>query len=79
MLYKLRGLMAERSVSCTQLASLINRQRNYVSIKIKQPWLFSMHEVYVICNYLEIPYEEIPRYFPPEPPKTVMKCQKSRA
>lgn len=46
------------------LGFVIQKGKSYISERIngKKPW--SIDEVYSICDWLGLPYAEIPRYFP---------------
>ena len=63
----LKGRMAERGVFAVHLSEMMGRERGYACKKVKVPWEFLMSEVYLICDVLEIPCEEIPKFFPPKP------------
>lgn len=42
------------------------RNPSYVSKHLRNPQEFLLGEIYIMCDELEIPYEEIPKYFPKE-------------
>ena len=62
----LKGRMAERGIFAANISAQLGRERTYACKKVKEPWRFQLSEVYIICDILEIPYEEIPKYFPRE-------------
>lgn len=63
---KLRGLMYENQVLQQDIAVAINRDKRYVSDRMTGKRPFNMEDVYHICNLLEIPYDMIHIYFPPD-------------
>ena len=62
---KLRAEMWATEFSHRDLAAAIERSDGYVSARMtgKLPW--DLDDVYRICSLLDIPYDEIPTYFPP--------------
>lgn len=64
-LSKLRGKMSEEDINQGDLGERIQKSQTYVSDRINCKHPFDMNEVYIICDWLHIPYSEIPEYFPP--------------
>ena len=64
-LKKLKGKMAEEGINQQDLGELIQRSQTYISERINCKSSFDMDEIYSICDWLHIPYSEIPQYFPP--------------
>lgn len=60
----LKDLMYEQEVTQEMIAKKIGRSQSYVISRMIARQPFEMDEVYTICDYLGIPYTEIPRYFP---------------
>lgn len=60
----LKGRMAERGYNGVALAQLLGRNPTYVYIHLDRPAHFRLGEIYTICRALEIPLEEISKYFP---------------
>lgn len=61
---KLRGRMAEYDMKQSDIAEMLNKSHTYITQRINGHANFDLLEVYEICDRLEIPYEEIPIYFP---------------
>jgi transcriptional regulator with XRE-family HTH domain len=61
---KLKALMFESDIDQKYLCKKLGKSQNYVTPRMmgRQPW--SMEDVYIICDLLKIPYEQIPVYFP---------------
>lgn len=62
---KLRGRMAEVDITGEALAHYLGRCDNYVSARFNNKGCWSMDDAYKIMELLEIPFEEIITYFPP--------------
>ena len=62
---KLKGIMFANDVTWEELAGRIGRSRTYASTRATGKMPFDMDDVYNICDFLNIPYEEIHIYFPP--------------
>lgn len=60
----LKDLMYEQEVTQEMLAKRLKRSQSYVISRMIARQSFEIDEVYSICDYLGIPYAEIPRYFP---------------
>ncbi len=60
------GRMKERGIYIKDIAQKIGRERNYVSVHLKNPLTFSLGEIYTICEMLDIEDERIPEFFPKE-------------
>ena len=69
----LRGRMAERGYHSNDLTMCTGRTVQYINQNILNPGRFRLEEVYAICEELEIPLDEIPKYFPPSCVQTVEK------
>ena len=61
----LKGRIAECGYSGAAIGRILGRAQSYMSNHISDPGLFSVAEMYTLCDLLEIPYSEIPKYFPP--------------
>ena len=65
-LRKLKGRMRENGVNGVQIAAMIGHNKDYVYAICNGRADPRLSEVYTICLALEIPLEEIPKYFPKE-------------
>lgn len=61
---KLRSRMFECDYKCTDISRKIARSSTYVSKRMSAHIPFTIDEIYDICDDLEVPYNEIPEYFP---------------
>lgn len=62
---KLRGKIAEMGYNLSAVANYLNRSRSYVSNRMMHAADWKIDEAYKVLDLLEIPYEEIFTYFPP--------------
>ena len=62
---QLKTAMFSNDVTWEDLAKEIGKSKSYVSHRSTGKMPFDMNEVYKICDFINIPYEEIPRFFPP--------------
>lgn len=62
---KLRGRMAEMDVKNKDLANYLGKSRQYISAHMLNKNSWEIDVVYKILDFLQIPYEEILVYFPP--------------
>ena len=62
---KLRSRMIECDLEGRDCAEAIGRSEGYWSARIMEREYFSLRDIYILCDLMEIPYEEIPIYFPP--------------
>ena len=62
---RLRARMMEKQFQGQDLARILKRSDSYFSSRItgRAPW--DLDDVYALCDWLEIPPEEIHLYFPP--------------
>ena len=60
------GRMKARGILMKDLAQMIGRERNYVSVHLKNPLTFTLGEIYTICEALDIEDERISEFFPRE-------------
>lgn len=60
------GRMKARGILMKDLAQMIGRERNYVSVHLKKPLTFTLGEIYTICEALDIEDERISEFFPRE-------------
>lgn len=60
---KLRGKMAERSITQEQLADKIGINKCTLSVKLNGRYAFANDEILAICKVLDIPTDEISKYF----------------
>ena len=74
---KLRARMIERDMDLAGLARVIVKGRTTASARLngKEPW--GLDEVYAICDELEIPYADIPAYFPPVEKQSAQKKRRA--
>lgn len=68
---RLKGRITEFGETCMSIAPRIDRTADYLYKKIDNPRELKLSEVYTICDILEIDYEDIPEYFPPDWTKQV--------
>jgi hypothetical protein len=61
---KLKGLMFEMDIDQAYLCKHLGKSHTYVTPRMmgRMPW--SMDDAYTICDLLEIPYDQMPIYFP---------------
>lgn len=71
MFRKLKGKLSEHSMKQFQLAEVLELSPASVSNRMSGRNPFNIDEIYKICDVLQIPYEQIPIYFPPEGRRTV--------
>lgn len=64
MFKKLKTVMYANDIDQKMLSGVIGKSQTYVTRRITGRAPFDMDEVYTICDYLQIPYEKIPEYFP---------------
>ena len=60
----LKTLLYQREIDRQYIAQLIGRGNTYLGKRLNGEKSFQLTEVYQICNYLKIPLERIPEYFP---------------
>lgn len=60
------GRMKERGIYIKDIAQKIGRERNYVSVHLKNPLTFNLGEIYTICEMLDIEDGRISEFFPRE-------------
>lgn len=62
---KLKTLMFSNDIDQKTLCVELGKSQTYLTNRMtgKQP--FEIDVVYAICDYFEIPYEQISEYFPP--------------
>ena len=72
---KLRLKMAEKNINQQLLSEVCNICRQSLSYKLAGLRPFTTDEIYLICNVLDIPEEEILKYFP----RRDTQCQKDEA
>jgi len=60
----LKKQMIEMDVKQSDIAKHLHKCASYVTDRftLKSSWM--LEDIYDICDMLEIPYEEIPKYFP---------------
>ena len=63
---KLRMLLCGEDVTQEEIAKALGRSKGYVSLRMSGAEVWSLGDVYTLCDMLEIAYEEIPSYFPKE-------------
>lgn len=60
---RLRGLMREKRVSIEELAKCIGISANSLGMKLRGIRQFNAREMQLICNRLDIAYENVGYYF----------------
>lgn len=71
MMRKLKGKMSEHNIKQFELAEVLRLSSASISNRMSGRHPFNIYEIYKICDILQIPYEQIPVYFPPEGRRTV--------
>lgn len=64
MFRKLRTEMFANDVTQAELSEVLGVSQSYMTHRMTGRYAFTMEDVYKICDYLHIPYDEIPTYFP---------------
>ena len=62
--HKLRTRMKEKDLQSRDVIKLLGHGSKYVSDRMLQRLPWSLCDVYQLCEALDIPWEEIPLYFP---------------
>ena len=60
---KLKGRMKEKGITQEDLAKQIGRDKSTISLKLNNQSLFIQDEIDEIINFLDIPANEIKKYF----------------
>jgi len=60
---KLKGIMAEKGVSQSQLAKLSDMSLSSLNLKLNKNRAFTQEDIYRIVVSLNLKAEDIPRYF----------------
>ena len=60
----LKGRISAFHLTNEKVGNLIGKSESYVRNCLKTPSKFTMHEVYTICDALEIDQSDIPEIFP---------------
>ena len=60
---KLRGRMTERGFTQAQLADKIGINKATLNVKLNGRYAFATDEILAICKELDIPNDEISKYF----------------
>lgn len=63
---KLKSRILEASYTQGEIAENLGMSMSYMSKRFVGKEAFALSHVYAICDMLEIPYSEIPEYFPPD-------------
>ncbi len=63
---RIGGRMKARGILIRDIAQMMGRERNYVSVHLKKPLTFTLGEIYIICEALDIEDERISEFFPRE-------------
>ena len=64
MFKKLKTDMYANDVDQKTLCKVIKKSQTYLTHRMTGKMPFDMDDVYKICDYFDIPYEQIPNYFP---------------
>ena len=62
--HALRTLLKEREIQSKDLIRLLGHGSKYLSDRMLERVPWSLSDVYILCDSLDIPWEEIPVYFP---------------
>ncbi len=62
---KLRALLHFKDISFGELSELFGVSNSTISLRMSGAVPWGIDEIYKVCEYLDIPYAEIPLYFPP--------------
>ena len=62
--HALRTLLKEREIQSKDLIRLLGHGSKYLSDRMLERVPWSLSDVYILCDCLDIPWEEIPVYFP---------------
>lgn len=63
---ELRMAMSKYGVNQRDLAKIVNREETYISSRMNCKISWSLKDIQLICDYMEIPEGEIYKYFPLE-------------
>ena len=66
--HALRTLLKEREIQSKDLIRLLGHGSKYLSDRMLERVPWSLSDVYILCDCLDIPWEEIPVYFPRRQP-----------
>lgn len=64
-LIEVKKKMLDKRLINFDLQEALGKSQPYVTERMKGRKCFDMDEVYILCNLLEIPLNEITKYFPP--------------
>lgn len=63
--WKLKTLLFEKEITQHEICKKIKKSKTYLTDRMMARRPFELDVVYQICDFLDIPYNEIPSYFPP--------------
>lgn len=66
MFKSLKTAMYANDIDQKTLSKAMGKSTGYLSSRITGKKSFSLSDVYAICDYLNLPYEKIPDFFPKE-------------
>lgn len=61
---KLKGRLFELDINQVMLSKKLGHSPFYISQRMNGKLPFTLDDIYIICDYASIPYEEIHLYFP---------------
>mgnify|MGYP000070762791 CR=1 FL=1 len=64
-LIEVKKKMLDKHLINIDLQETLGKSQPYVTERMKGRKCFDMDEVYILCNLLDIPLDEISKYFPP--------------
>lgn len=62
----LRTKIFQAQVTQDEIGKWIGKKRGYIQLRLSGKEPFTVWEAYTICEKLEIPLADLPRYFPQE-------------
>ena len=61
---RLRSKLFEAEITQADLGKMLGHSGQYISDRMQAIYAFNIWEVYELCRILDIPFEDIPIYFP---------------
>lgn len=61
---RLKTLLSVQDVTQVILAKKLGKSQGYINFRLNHKKSFTLHEMYAICDMLEVPYHLIPIFFP---------------
>ena len=63
---KLKVALGSEDMIQADIAEILKRSATYVGDRMQGKRQFTISDVYAICGKLDIPFEKIPEYWPPD-------------